>query len=62
MKTFLLILLALFGLSGCFGNDISQLSKSECIKKGYTFKVQKRFNYREGVYQLESRCYNPSSL
>ena len=58
MRTILFSMMVALFFAGCFGNDISRLSKSECIQQGYNYKIQKRFNYRNGAYEIESRCYN----
>ncbi len=60
MKSLIAILSLTFIFSGC-SNDISKLSKKECMKEGYIFKVQKKLNYRTGEYETRSLCLKRKS-
>lgn len=42
-------------LSGCT-DDISSLSKEECIKQGHSYSHEKRLNYRTGKYEMKFIC------
>lgn len=57
MKNLIILVLAVLFFSGCLNNDISSLSKNECMKQGFKYKIKKRFNFRSGIYEKESICY-----
>ncbi len=60
MKISLSILTLICIFTGC-SNDISKLSKKECIQEGYIYKVQTRLNYRMGEYETRSVCLKKTS-
>ncbi|AXH15013.1 hypothetical protein [Malaciobacter mytili] len=55
MKTSILSLILLGILTGC-SQDISKLSKDECLKQGHSYKKIKSLNYRTGKYVIKDIC------
>ncbi len=55
MKTSILTIILLTILTGC-SQDISKLSKDECIKQGHSYKKVKSLNYRTGKYVIKDIC------
>lgn len=55
MKILLLIFILFF--TACSKEDKSKLSQKECLKNGFSYKVSKTLNYRNGTYELKSKCY-----
>ena len=60
MKNLIILILSILFFSGCFNNDISSLSRNDCIKQGFKYKINKRLNFRSGSYEVESICYKNS--
>lgn len=59
MKTLAFLFGIVFLFVGC-SNDISKLSKKECLKEGHKFKAQKKLNFRTGKYELKTICLKRS--
>ena len=57
MKTLMPIGIISLLLIGCASNDVASLSKAECIKLGFKYKVEKRLNFLKGAYEVRSFCY-----
>lgn len=55
MKASILTIILLTLLTGC-SQDISKVSKDECLKQGHSYKKVKSLNYRTGKYTIKDIC------
>ena len=57
MKKLLVFTIISFFFVSCLKDNISALNKKDCIKKGFLYKENKKLNYRNGKYEIKSKCF-----